>query len=282
MTVPRIPSASSSKRLPDRQRRQKPDDIATHTAGQQDDALLRGFRGDGFGQVGVGTIRIVVRDDLDRTHGARDSNITDAAGIGLHLLRPVLDLLTDRLCLVAEFFFLDDIEDRESCCTTQWRSGIGSTEAAGFDRVHDVGLADNTRQREAAREALGNRHEIGFDTGMLDSKQFARATEACLNFVDNQDDAVLVANFSQRFDKRGRRRVKTALALHGLDNHGGDARRFDVRLEQLVECRQRVLHGDTVIIDRIRNVKHLGRERSETDLVRHHFPVSAMPIIVRP
>ena len=71
-------------------------------------------------------------------------------------------------------------------------------------------------------------------------EHLAGAGKAGLHLVGDQQDAVLVAELAQRQQKLGRRDVEAALALHRLDDDGGDARRIDVGLEQEVERRQRI------------------------------------------
>ena len=61
------------------------------------------------------------------------------------------------------------------------------------------------------------------------------APEAGLDLVDDQQDAVLVADLAQSAQELEGRDVEAALALDRLDDDRGDARRLDVRLEQELE-----------------------------------------------
>ena len=56
-----------------------------------------------------------------------------------------------------------------------------------------------------------------------------------LDLVDDEHDAVLVAELAQRLQKLRRRDVEAALAHHRLDDDRGDARRLDVVLEDVLE-----------------------------------------------
>jgi hypothetical protein len=49
-----------------------------------------------------------------------------------------------------------------------------------------------------------------------------------LNLVEDQQDAVLVAELAQGHQEVRGCHIEPALTLHGLNNDGGDARRIDV------------------------------------------------------
>jgi hypothetical protein len=69
-------------------------------------------------------------------------------------------------------------------------------------------------------------------------KQLARAREAGLNFVGDEQDAVPVTERAQAAEEFWRRDVEPAFALHWLDDDRRDARRIDISLEQLVNGRR--------------------------------------------
>jgi hypothetical protein len=71
-------------------------------------------------------------------------------------------------------------------------------------------------------EALVVIDEVGYNVGMFDGKHFARAREARLNFIRNQNDLVLVAQPAQPAHELEWRHVETAFAQHRLDNDGRD------------------------------------------------------------
>src|SRR5436190_5832028 len=102
---------------------------------------------------------------------------------------------------------------------------------------------------------------------MLDREHLARTPEAALDLVDDELDAVLVADLAELAQEIEGRHVEAALALHRLDHHGGDAARLDVRLEEEVERAERILGGHIVELVRVRHVIDLARKRSETLLI---------------
>jgi hypothetical protein len=106
---------------------------------------------------------------------------------------------------------------------------------------------------------------------MLDGEHAPGAREAGLDLVNDEHDAVLVAQRAQLAQELRRRCVKSAFAEHGLNDDGGHARRIQVRLEELLERREGVLHRHAVIGDGEGQVIDLGQHRPEARLVGQHF-----------
>ena len=52
-------------------------------------------------------------------------------------------------------------------------------------------------QREAAADALGDRHDVGRDAGPFMGEELAGAADAALHFVEHQQQAMLVAELAQ-------------------------------------------------------------------------------------
>jgi len=145
---------------------------------------------------------------------------------------------------------------------------IRATQSAGRGGIHHISAADYARQRHAAREALGHRHQIGHDVVVMHREQLARARKARLHFIGDQQNAVLVAQLAQRAHELGGRRIEAAFALHRLEDDRRDALWIDVGLEQMLDRLQRVGCRHAVQRIRERRVENVGRERTEVQLVR--------------
>ena len=75
--------------------------------------------------------------------------------------------------------------------------------------------------RKAAAERLGDRHDVGRHAGMLIGEQLAGAAHAALHFVEDQQQAVLVAELAQARAGSVRHDAHAAFALHRLDQDRG-------------------------------------------------------------
>ena len=104
---------------------------------------------------------------LDQVLILEDLEVADGGGSG--------DRVTTECQQVTErqrFLILEDLEDRVA---------------------HDCG----SHRRVAGREALGDGHDVRGDALVLDREHLAGATEAVDDFVGDQEDAVLVADFAK-------------------------------------------------------------------------------------
>jgi hypothetical protein len=131
--------------------------------------------------------------------------------------------------------------------------------------------ADHARQRHAASEALGDRHQVRRDVVVLHREQLAGTCEAGLHFVGDQQDAVRVADLAQAAHEVSRCLVEAAFALNRFEDDRGDALRIDVGLEQHLDVLERVSRADAVNRVGVRSVVDVSRERAEVQLVRRDF-----------
>ena len=81
---------------------------------------------------------------------------------------------------------------------------------------------DAGRERETAGERLAQADQIGHDAAVFAGKPFPGAAEAGVNFIENQQRAVLVAQFAQQRQKFRRRDIDAAARLHRLDQNRAD------------------------------------------------------------
>ena len=78
-------------------------------------------------------------------------------------------------------------------------------------------VARHARHREAAADALGDRHDVGRDARPFIGEELAGAADAALDLVEDQQQAVLVAELAQAPQRLRREDADAALALHGLE-----------------------------------------------------------------
>src|SRR5262249_46078031 len=107
---------------------------------------------------------------------------------------------------------------------------------------HDLRASDDAGERKSAGERFRYGDEVGLDAGMLDSEHPPGASEPGLYLVGDQRDPVLVADAAKRGQQLGWRRMKSPLALDGLDDDRGDVDWIDVGAEEIVDGLERVGH----------------------------------------
>ena len=90
--------------------------------------------------------------------------------------------------------------------------------------------------------ALARRHNVGRDAGVLIAEQVAGAADAGLDLVEDQQQAVLVAQLAQALEESVRQHAHAALAHHRLDHDGAGLRadrllgRFQIGISHLIEA----------------------------------------------
>ncbi len=83
----------------------------------------------------------------------------------------------------------------------------------------DVRAGDHGAERHAAGNAFGRAKDIGLDAPMLAGKHFSGPAEAGLNFVGNQENAVVSAKLLEHRQIFRRRHHIAAFALNRLDEN---------------------------------------------------------------
>src|SRR5262245_23444068 len=78
-----------------------------------------------------------------------------------------------------------------------------------------LGGGEAGAERKAAAEPFGQRYDVGRDAGLLVGEQVAGAADAGLHLVEDQEQAVLVADLPQGFQERDRRQAHAAFACIG-------------------------------------------------------------------
>src|SRR5690242_1842053 len=97
-------------------------------------------------------------------------------------------------------------------------AAVGSAKRADSGRVHDFGAAGDSGDGHAAAERFGGGDQVGLDAEMFGSEPFTSAREARLDFVGNEENAVLAADILQQLEVIARGDDKTAFA----ENRFGD------------------------------------------------------------
>src|SRR5580700_205464 len=93
---------------------------------------------------------------------------------------------------------------------------------AGLEGCSDLGPRSECAQWEAVGDAFSRDQDVGIDAVVLVTKHLAGASETRLDFVGNEQDAVLIENLLYFFEVIRRRHDDATLAHYGFRNEGGD------------------------------------------------------------
>ena len=110
------------------------------------------------------------------------------------------------------------------------RVGIAVEQLDHVLRPLHEGVVDALARQHAAHrhgaggDALGEGDEVGRDAVAFGGKRIAHAAEAGDHFVEDQEDAVLVADLAQPLEVALRRRQHAGRGRQRLDDDGGDGR----------------------------------------------------------
>ena len=102
--------------------------------------------------------------------------------------------------------------------------------SARFPR-HDFGTSHHYAERHAGRNAFGERDDIRMEVEVFEREHLAGAAHTALDFIRNQENAVLSRDLLELRKKIRRRDDVAALTLNGFDDDRRDFARIDGRPE---------------------------------------------------
>ncbi|MPM64296.1 hypothetical protein SDC9_111182 [bioreactor metagenome] len=111
--------------------------------------------------------------------------------------------------------------------------------------LHDLVGGHNTAGCQPPSHGLTDRHDVGHHIEVLAGEEFAGASVAGLDFIEDEQDALLITDLAERLDEAGRWDDVAAFALDRLHEDGGHRTRIADVGEQIVELTQRIV-GDLV------------------------------------
>ncbi|RMM87034.1 ATP-dependent Clp protease ATP-binding subunit [Pseudomonas savastanoi pv. glycinea] len=149
---------------------------------------------------------------------------------------------SDSCCLLYQVFTLQQLQRREpgSARHRMCRIGIAVGEFDGVFRrwlIHegliDLAAGDHCAHGDRAiGDLLGDTHQVRRDTETVRTKHRACTAEAGNDFVEYQQDIVLITNLAQTLEIALRWNDHAGRARHGFDDYRRDVRRI-VQLDQL-------------------------------------------------
>jgi len=206
-------------------------------------------------------------DELDRKHRAEPTDVADRVPALLPGLHSAADGLADLPCPLDEALVFEHVQYGQGGCLCDGIADVGPADCRVTRRVHDLCLSDHARQRQTGGDRLRDRHQVGLDVVVLDAPHLPRAAIAGLHFVDDEHDAVVVADAAHAFEELRRRHDEAAFTLHGLDHDCRDGLGGDGGHERALERGERLRCARAAVVLRIGEPVDLGCERPESCLV---------------
>lgn len=180
--------------------------------------------------------RCSVGSELEAHHEAEAAHVAD----GVDRVLPCTGEQFTSTCggVVDEPLLFDHVEsghgrragDRISSVRAALRSRTGA--------LHEFLGGGDTRQRETAREALGDGDDVGSHVEVLMPEELSGPPESGLDLVEDEQDAVFVGPLPQSLEKPGVAGDVTALAQDRFDDEGRDLVRRHEGREQVVQFLQ--------------------------------------------
>ena len=248
------------------QRRQEADDVALHSALDHQQSGLAGALDDLLSEGGV-RAPAVRADHLHRQHEAAAADLADTRMAALQVEQTAAQLFAQGDPSGDQVLLFKDVQDCQGCGAGQGVAAVGTAQATGQGCVHDGGATDHPGERQAAGQALGYRHQVGLDAGLLEGEEAAGTAEAGLDLVSDEDDTVLVAQRAQPLEEFHRCRTEAAVALYRFDQDGGHLVRGDLGGEHFAQAGQGLLGVHAVEGIRVGRVIDVAGEGAEVLLV---------------
>lgn len=158
-------------------------------------------------------------DELGAGHEAEAADVADDRVLLLDLAQAGAQLLAALRCILAEVVLLDVVEHSEACGR---RDGVAAERRGARTRigVGNLRRRDEGRDRRAVAERLGHCHDVRRHAEVLDGKQLARAREARLDFVDDEQRAMRRKDLLDALEVPLRRHDDAGIALDRLRDEG--------------------------------------------------------------
>src|SRR5581483_7258463 len=209
------------------------DSNRARTATPQEHSPLKGEFDDAVAFCGAIFFRLLVFDNLDPDHKTAAANVADNGVPGGPISHSFHHVTSDLGGIAHQAFALDHVERRQ-------RGSDADRVAAECGRVrtrnpvHNLGFTDHNPQRHSRRDALRAANDVGVYARMFDGPPFSGAPDSALHFVDDQQDAMPVADSPQFLHEDIRGNDISAFPLNRLHENGRHLLRGKRGLEEFV------------------------------------------------
>src|SRR5471030_447904 len=123
---------------------------------------------------------------------------------------------------VSNVIVFDDLQRRQTGCHRELVTAE-STGMVAWSPCIELFFDAQYGQWQTTAHGFGHHDDVRLNSRMFESKEFTGTREASLNFIEDQQNAVLLCDFTNALQPLSRSRVNPTLALNGFKNNG---RRF--------------------------------------------------------
>ena len=223
-----------------------------------------------------GSLVAAILHQLDGLEQSAAAHVADVMVVAEALAQPSHQRLALRFHIGEQVVAPDDPLHGERSGAGQRMAQVGMPvlEEAGalFEGLeHLLAHENGPDRREAAAEPLGDGHQVGRDAFLLAGMQRARAAHAAHHLVQDQQDAVAVADLAHALEvafDRGNASGRRAPDRFGHEGHDGiRAELLDLVFEflgqPLAVLRRRLVGPPPAILEARRDMMHVDQQRRE-------------------
>ncbi len=141
--------------------------------------------------------RRAVDRQFDADHRALDADLRDERALRLERREARAEPLADLHGALEQVVGFDGLDGRQGGAGGERVAAERRRVRAGLELLGDLRLRDQPAHRDAAGQRLGQRHDVRLDVPVLVGVPLAGAAHAGLHLVEDQQQAVLVAQLAQ-------------------------------------------------------------------------------------
>jgi len=134
-------------------------------------------------------------------HGSHTVNSPNHRELQLPFLCARDEAVADLRRPAAKLFVLDHLQDRKRGFAGDGISAEGPTDAADARSVHDLGSPGDAGDRQSPPRDLARDQQVRLDAELLACEHGSGARDARLDFVGNNENAVLAADRGQSLEE---------------------------------------------------------------------------------
>src|SRR5437868_1778913 len=108
--------------------------------------------------------------------------------------------------------------------------------------IHNFSAPRDRRYWQTTAQRLCRNQNIRLKAELLASEESARASQTCLHFISDEQDAMRATDLLKFYQKFSRRHNKAALAKHRLNDHSRNILRSRVTLEKIFQLSRGASH----------------------------------------